>query len=147
MSAEDTGFRPAPLVLDVSVLIEAARGDAGIMTLLQGFDAEGQPLVVPVLAVTAAALDTRSEDAEAILHGLERLENVVAAPVRDVEQAVRLAAVIARTQLDSYDAHVAAVADAAVCPILTLNAAKWQNHARDLDEPLHAVEITDPDEA
>jgi predicted nucleic acid-binding protein len=147
VSDGDTGFRPVPLVLDASVLIEAARGDTGIMTLLQGFDADGQPLVVPVLAVTVASLDTRSEDAEAILHGLERLENVIAAPVRDVEQAVRLAAVIARTELDSYDAHVAAVADAAVCPILTLDAAKWRDHVRDLDEPLHVVEITDPDEA
>jgi predicted nucleic acid-binding protein len=136
-----------PLVLDASVLIGAARGDAGIMALLRGYDADGQPLVLPMLAVTAASLDTRSEDAEAILHSLERLENVMAAPVRYAEQAIRLATVIARTQLDSYDAHVAAVADAAVCPILTLNPAKWREHARDLDEPLHFVEIADPDEA
>jgi hypothetical protein len=53
--------------------------------------------------------------------------------------------VIARTQLDPYDAHVAAAADAAVCPILTLDAAKWRKHSRDLDEPLHFVEIADPD--
>jgi predicted nucleic acid-binding protein len=117
------------------------------MTLLQGYEADGQPLILPVLAVTAASLDMRSEDAEAILHGLERLENAMAAPVRDAEQAVRLATVIARTQLDSYDAHVAAVADAAVCPILTLDPAKWRGHASDLDEPLHFVEIADPDDA
>ena len=61
--------------------------------------------------------------------------------------AVRLAAVIARTGLDSYDAHVAAMADAAVCPILTLDAAKWREHAADLDEPLHFVEIADPGDA
>ena len=115
------------------------------MTLLQGYDADGQPLIIPVLAVTAASLDMRSEDAEAILHGLERLENVMTAPLRDTEQAVRLAAVIARTRLDPYDAHVAAVADAAICPILTLDAAKWREHARDLDEPLHFVEIADPE--
>ena len=145
--SEDGGFRPAPLVLDASVLIEAACGDAGVMTLLQGYNAEGQPLILPVLAVTAASRDMSSEDAEAILHGLERLENAMAAPVRDVEQAIRLATVIARTQLDSYDAHVAAVADAAVCAILTLDPAKWREHARDLDEPLHFVEIADPDDA
>lgn len=145
--SEDGGARPAPLVLDASVLIEAARGDAGVMTLIQGYDADGQPLIIPVLAVTAAALDTRSEDAEAILHGLERLENAMAAPVRDAEQAVRLAAVIARTGLDSYDAHVAAVADASVCPILTRDAAKWREHAGDLDERLHFVEIADPEDA
>jgi len=145
--SEDGGARPAPLILDASVLIEAARGDAGVMTLIQGFDADGQPLIIPVLAVTAASLDMPSEDAEAILHGLERLENVMAAPVRDTEQAVRLAAVITRTGLGAYDAHVAAVADAAVCPILTLDGAKWREHARDLDEPLHFVEIADPDDA
>ena len=144
--SEDGGARPAPLILDASVLIEAARGDAGIMTLIQGYDADGQPLIIPVLAVTAASLDTRSEDAEAILHGLERLENAMAAPVRDAEQAVRIADVIARTGLDPWDAHVAAVADAAVCPILTLDAAKWQEHAGDLDERLHFVEIADPDD-
>jgi len=37
------------------------------------------------------------------------------------------------------------VADASVCPILTLDAAKWREHAQDLDEPLHFVEIADPD--
>lgn len=145
--SEVGGFRPAPLVLDASVLIQAARGDAGIMTLIQGFDADGQPLIIPVLAVTAASLDTRSEDAEAILHGLERLENAMAAAVRDAEQAVRLADVIARTGLDPWDAHVAAVADASVCPILTLDTAKWQEHAGDLDEPLHFVEIADRDDS
>ena len=73
----------------------------------------------------------------------ERGNAMTAAP-RDAEQAVRLAAVIARTELDPWDAHVAAVADASVCPILTLNAAKWQEHARDLDEPLHIIEVADP---
>jgi hypothetical protein len=42
---------------------------------------------------------------------------------------------------------VAAVADAAVCPILTLDAAMWREHAADLDEPLHVIEIADPGEA
>jgi len=30
------------------------------------------------------------------------------------------------------------------CSILTLDAAKWQEHARDLGEPLHFVEIAEP---
>ncbi len=145
--SEDGGARPAPLVLDASVLIEAARGDFGIMTLLQGYNADAVPLVIPVLATVAASLDTRSDDAEAILHGLERLGNAMAAPVLDAEQAVRLADVIARTGLDPWDAHVAAVADASVCPILTLDAAKWREHAGDLDERLHFVEIADPDDS
>lgn len=143
---EDAGARPAPFVLDVSVLTEVARADAGLMTLIQGWDAAEQPLVIPALAVTAASLDMRSQDAEDLLHGLERLESVMVAPLRDTEQAIHLAAVMARTGLQPWDAHVAAVADASVCPIVTLDAAKWQKHARDLDEPLYFVEIADPDD-
>jgi predicted nucleic acid-binding protein len=109
------------------------------------YDARSQPLVIPVLAMTAAALDTRTEEAEELLAGLERLDSVMVAPVRDAEQAARLAAVIGRTGLDPWDAHVAAVADAAICPILTLEAGKWRKHARDLDEPLHIIEIADPE--
>jgi hypothetical protein len=52
----------------------------------------------------------------------------------------------ARTELDPWDADVAAVADASVCPILTLDAGKWRQHSGDLDEPLHIIEIADPDE-
>jgi predicted nucleic acid-binding protein len=145
--SEDSGATPAPYVLDVSVLTAITRGDYGIMTFIQGLDASGQPLVIPALAIVGASLDLRSDDTEAILHGLERLESVMIAPLRDAEQAVRLAAVIARTGLGPWDAHVAAVADAAVCPILTLDAARWRDHAADLDEPLHFIEIADPDEA
>jgi predicted nucleic acid-binding protein len=144
--SEDAGARSAPLVLDVSVLTEVARADAGLLTLIQGWDAAGQPLVVPALAVTAASLDMRSPDAADLLHGLERLEGAMVAPLRDTEHATRLAAVIARTGLDPWDAHVAAVADASVCPIVTLDAAKWRAHARDLDEPLYFIEIADPDD-
>jgi predicted nucleic acid-binding protein len=144
--SEDGGARLAPLVLDASVLIAVARGDTGVMTLLQGYDAAGQPLVIPVLAVTAASLDMRSEEAEHVLRGLERLDNAIAAPLRDSEQATRLAAVIAPTGLSPYDAHVAAVADAAICAILTLEAEKWREHARDLDQPLYFIEIAEPED-
>jgi hypothetical protein len=30
--------------------------------------------------------------------------------------------------------------------ILTLDAGKWRQHSQDLDEPLHIIEIADPDE-
>jgi predicted nucleic acid-binding protein len=144
--SEDGGFLPAPLILDVSVLTEAARGDDGVLALLQAYDASGQPLVIPALAVTAASLDMRTDDAEALLHGLERLAGVMPAALQGAEQAVRLADVIARTGLGPYDAHVAAVADASVCAILTLDPGKWREHARDLNEPLHFIEIAEPDE-
>ena len=116
------------------------------MTLVQELDARGRPLVIPALAVTGASLDIRSDEAAELLEGLERLGNAMTAAPRDSEQAVRLAAIIARTELDPWDAHVAAVADASVCPILTLDAAKWRRHSGDLDDPLHIIEITDPDE-
>lgn len=144
--SEDSGAVPAPYVLDVSALTAITRGDYGIMTFIQQLDASGQPLVIPVLAMTGAALDLRSDDTEAILHGLERLGNALVAPLRDAEQAARLAAVIVRTGLDPWEGHVAAVADAAICPILTLDAGKWRQHSADLDDPLHFIEIADPDE-
>jgi predicted nucleic acid-binding protein len=146
VSEDGAAVRP-PYVLDVSVLIAVARFDAVIMTLIQGYDARGQSLVVPALALTGASLDVRSEDADDLLEGVERLDNAQVASLRDAEQAVRLAAVISRTGLDPWDAHVAAVADAAVGPILTMDAAKWRQHASDLDEPLHIIEITDPGDA
>jgi len=144
--SEDSGATPPPYVLDLSVAVAVARFDASVMTLIQGYDARGQSLVIPVLALTGASLDVRTEDADDLLEGLERLGNAEVAPLRDAEQAVRLAAVIARTGLDPWDAHVAAVADASVCPILTLDAGKWRQHSGDLDDPLHIIEIADPDE-
>jgi predicted nucleic acid-binding protein len=144
--SEDSGATAPPYIVDLSVAVAVARFDASVMTLIQGYDARGQSLVLPVPALTGASLDVRTEDAEDLLEGLERLENAEVAPLRDAEQAVRLAAVMARTGLDPWDAHVAAVADAAVCPILTLDAPKWRQHSGDLDEPLHIIEVADPDE-
>jgi predicted nucleic acid-binding protein len=135
-----------PLILDTSVLIAVARGDPDIIGLIQAYDARKQPLVIPALAVTAASLETRGDEADDLLGGLELLGNAEIAPSRGTEQAARLADIIARTGLDPWDAHVAAVADAAICPILTLDAAKWRQPSADLDEPLHIIEISDPDE-
>lgn len=39
---------------------------------------------------------------------------------------------------------MAAVADAAICPILTLDAAKWHPHETSLDDRLNIIEIADP---
>lgn len=144
--SEGSGAQPPPLVLDVSVLTAVVRGDAAVTGLILEYDARSRPLVIPVLAMSAAVLDARTEEAEELLAGLERLDSVMVAPVRDAEQAARLSVVIARTGLDPWDAHVAAVADAAICPILTLDAGKWRQHARDLDEPLHIIEIADPED-
>jgi predicted nucleic acid-binding protein len=135
-----------PLVLDTSVLIEIARGDIGLMALIQGYDADGQAMVMPALTVAAAYLDTRSEDAANLLGGLELLARITVAPLSGVDQALELADVIARTDLDPWDAHVAATADAASCPILTLNSGKWRELSARLDDALPVIEIADPDD-
>ena len=144
--SEDSGAARPPYVLDVSVLAEVARGDRGTMLLLAELDSRGRPLILPALAVTGASLDMRDDAAGELLEGVGRLEGAFTAPLRDAEQAVALAAVIAKTGLDPWDAHAAAVADASVCHILTLNGTKWRQHARDLDEPLYFIEIADPDD-
>jgi hypothetical protein len=100
-------------------------------------------MVIPALAIAGASLDARNEEADELLAGLELLDNITIAALNGAEQAARLAEVVARTGLDPWDADAAAIADAAVCPTLTLNGAKWREHAADLDEPLHIVEIAD----
>ena len=79
-----------------------------------------------VLAVIAAPLDLRSEAAAALLRGLERMQGSMGAPLAGGEQAVRLAAVIARTGLDLWDDHVASVADASVCAAFSQRPAVWR---------------------
>jgi predicted nucleic acid-binding protein len=140
------GATAPPFVLDTSVVTAVARGDSDIIGLIQEYDARGQLLVIPALAIAGASLDARSEEADDLLGGLELLENVTIAPLRGTEQAARLAEMVARTGLDPWDAHVAAIADVAIYPILTLDAAKWRQPSADLDEPLHIIEISDPDE-
>ncbi len=135
-----------PFVFDTSVVTAVACGDSDIIALLQGYDARGQLLVVPALVIAGASLDARSEEADDLLGGLELLENVTIAPLRGTEQAGRLADIIARTGLDPWDAHAAAIADVAISPILSLDAGKWRQPSADLDEPLSIIEITDPEE-
>lgn len=144
--SEDSGAAPPPYVLDVSVLTAITRGDYDVMSYIQALASQGRPLVIPVLAVTAAVLDMRTGDTKAILRGLERLATAIPAPLQGAIQAAALADVIAKTGLEPYDAHVAAVALASICSILTLDVPKWRQHERDLDEPLYIVEIADPEE-
>ena len=134
----------APLILDTSVLTAIARADADIIGLIQGYDARGQALVAPALALTGALLDARTEEAGDLLAGLELLDSVTIAPLCGAEQAARLAAIIARTGLGPWDAHAAAVADAAACPVLTLDVTRWQRPAASFDEPLNIIELADP---
>lgn len=133
-----------PLILDTSVLTAIARGDSDIIGLVQAYDSRAQPLVIPALATAGASLDTRSDEADNLLAGLELLDHATPAPLRGAEQATRLAAIITRTGLDPGDAHAAA--DASICPVLTLSLAKWREPAATLDAPLRIIEISDPDD-
>ncbi len=135
-----------PFVLDTSVVTAVARGDPDIIGLIQGYDARGQPLVIPALAIAGASLAVRGEEADDLLGGLELLDNLTIAPLRGTEQAARLADIIARTGLDPWDAHAAAIADVGIYPVLTLDAAKWRRPSAALDDPVHIVEISDPGE-
>ena len=137
---------PTPYIIDTGILIEIARGDLGLITLMQTFDSRDQPLVVPTLALAGASLDVRSDEADDLLAGLDLLDAVTVAPLAGPEQAANLADVISRTGLPPWEAHVAAVADASVCPILTLDRSAWEGPARALDEPLHIIQIADPGE-
>jgi hypothetical protein len=86
-------------------------------------------MVILVLAITAASLDVRNEEADKLLEELELLGNAEIAPVQGAEQAEQLAAVIARTGLDPWDAHVAAIADAAAHPQPDLRRGSLQDQA------------------
>jgi len=140
-----TGHTPAPVVLDCSVLRELARGDTDTIEMVLRYDAGGQPMVLPTLAIAQAVLDTHTEEAVTLLYGLTELGQVMVAPLQDVEQATRLADVMTMTRLEVWDAHVAAVADASICQVLTYDAAAWQGPSLALEHRLHILEIADPD--
>jgi predicted nucleic acid-binding protein len=133
-----------PFILDASVLRAIARGEPDILGFIQALDAGRRPLVIPALAITGASLEVRSEEADDLMAGIELLDMVTIAPLAGAEQAARLAAVMVIAGLDSWDAHVAAVADASRCPIITLDVAKWQSPSTALDQPLQIIEIADP---
>lgn len=137
-------FTPTPQILDTSVLIDIIRGDPDLISFLQHLDRAGQPIVIPSLAVTGALLDTRGvEDGPALLAGLAAFERAIVAPLDGVVQAAGLTEMIALTGLSPWDAHVATIADIAVCPILTLDQTRWEAPSAALEQPLHIIEITD----
>lgn len=134
-----------PYVLDDLTLSEVARGDADLIRLLLSYDASGQVLIVPVLAAAAAYRQAPTADAADSLRGLPDLDHAMHAPVGDVSQALRLIEISQKTGLDVCAAHVAAVADASICPILTLDGDRWRRASAALPDPLHVIEIADPD--
>jgi hypothetical protein len=139
-------YTPTPLILDTTILHELARGEIGAIGLIQHFDAHGQPMVVSALAITSTLVDARTEESADAMYGLASMECVTVAPLKDAEQAATLAEVVIATGLEPYEAHTAAIADVSVCPILTLDAPRWQAPSSMLNEPLHVIEINDPGE-
>jgi predicted nucleic acid-binding protein len=133
-----------PYVLDDLTLAEVARGDADLIGLLLSYDAAGQTLVIPVLAAAAAYRQAPAPEAADILRGLPDLDHAMSAPVADVGQALRLIEIAGKTGLDVCAAHVAAVADASICPILTLDAGRWRAASAALPDSLYIIEIADP---
>ncbi|GAA0986451.1 hypothetical protein GCM10009555_063940 [Acrocarpospora macrocephala] len=133
-----------PLILDTSVMEDIARGDAGLIELVQRYDSLGQNLIAPSLAIAGVATALHGiQEAQDLLAGMARMDAVTVAQLHGVEQAFALVRVMNRTGLDPWDGHVAAIADASICPILTINPAKWSGPSRALDDPLHIIEITD----
>ncbi|MFI6909751.1 hypothetical protein ACIBKY_51410 [Nonomuraea sp. NPDC050394] len=139
-------FKPTPYIFDTGVLSEIARGNAELIGLVQAFDAQGQPMIVSALAITGASLDARTDEGDDLLASLDLLPQVTVAPLKGADQATALADMISRTGLTPWDAHVAAIADVSICPILTLQATYWHAPSDALDEPLHVREIADPEE-
>lgn len=137
---------PTPIVLDCTVLTELARGDGDLITFIQRNDASGQPMIVSALALAGVSVAHRSETATALLTGLENFDQVMLAPLTGTDQAFALAGVIAATGLDPWSAHVAQIAEASVCPVLTLDASIWAEPSMALDNPLFIIEIAEPGE-
>ncbi|WP_283136456.1 hypothetical protein [Rhizohabitans arisaemae] len=140
-------FSPTPHILDSTILVNVARGDADLIGFLQDFDRSGQTLVIPSLAVAGALLDSRGlPEAQPLLAGLAAFERATVAPLDGVPQAAHLAHMISITGLTPYDAHVAAIADVAVCPILTLDAKHWHDSSHALAHPLTIIEIAEAEQ-
>lgn len=135
-----------PLILDTGFLTELARGDLNLMEMVARWDEQGQPMVMSVVAVAAAARDAGSKDAVDLLLGIATMDHIAVAGLREPEHGITLASVLSRTDLDWGNAHVAALADTSVCPVLTLAGEDWTAAARVFDEPLQVIEIADPPE-
>ncbi|WP_188191003.1 hypothetical protein [Nonomuraea sp. SYSU D8015] len=115
------------------------------MEMVARFDAEGQPMVMSVLAIAGASLDCDgAKDATDLLLGIATMEQITVAGAREPEHGTVLASVLDRRELGWGDAHVAAIADASVCPVLTLSRSHWEKAAQAFDEPLHIIQIANP---
>ncbi|MGV9776383.1 hypothetical protein [Streptosporangium sp. NPDC003464] len=134
------------LVLDVSVLTECARGDVGIINLIQRFDADRKPLIIPATSVTGATVELGgNHDQLAVVSGLCRLDSATMPTVSDFKDGVEVGQVLVEMEscVTSWDAHAVTEALLHRCPVLTADYARWKDIVQDLSGGLTVVEIAD----
>ncbi|MER5318537.1 hypothetical protein [Streptosporangium roseum] len=134
------------LVLDVSVLTECARGDVGIINLIQQFDADRKPLIIPAMAVTGATVELGGDqDQLAVVSGLCRLDSANLTAVSNFKDGVEIGQVLIEVEscTTPWDAHAVTEALLHRCPILTTDYARWKGIVQDLSGGLTIVEIAD----
>lgn len=141
-----SGHTPTPLILDSTILDELARGDLRVVEHILGRDAVGQPMVLSTLSITRTLTESNTEAAKEAMTGLAKMKEVLVAPLADAKQAVALAETARETGLGLDEAHVALIAHASVCPILTLDAKRWTEPSHAMPQRLHTLEICDPDD-
>ncbi|WP_344865829.1 hypothetical protein [Planomonospora alba] len=135
-------------VLDVTVLADCARGDAGLIGMIQQFDADSVTLIVPALAVTGAAADVGgSPDKVAVIRGICRLASARLAGLVEFDDASELARIrLTATSLEHlWDVQTAETALNRRTPILTLDHHRWKETVREVSGDLTVVEVSDLD--
>ncbi|MEV4380043.1 hypothetical protein [Streptosporangium sp. NPDC049644] len=132
-----------PLILDKTVLGELTRGDTALINLIQIFDAGEQPMIIPTLAITGVMLDNKSPEAADALLGLSLMAGVTVASLDGPEESIALADMAGRTGLDVWDAQAATEALVRIGAILTLDASRWEEPRRHIEEHLQVIEISD----
>ncbi|WP_433253115.1 hypothetical protein ACQPYK_09095 [Streptosporangium sp. CA-135522] len=130
----------------MSVLTECARGDVGIINLIQRFDADGKPLIIPAMTVTGATVELGgNQDQLAVISGLCRLDSASVPAVNDFKDGVEIGQVLVEVEacVTSWDAHAVTEALLHRCPILTADYARWKDVIQDLPGGPTVVEIAD----
>ncbi|WP_186403911.1 hypothetical protein [[Actinomadura] parvosata] len=136
-------------VLDATVLAEVGRGDNDVIALLQQFDADNISMIVPALAVTGAAVEAAATDAQlAVIRGVGRLEAAGFAGITAFDDATDLARMRVEVEAlgELWDAQTALHALLRNCPVLTTDAARWQDAVREMAGHLTVVEMSQLDD-
>ncbi|RJL23224.1 hypothetical protein [Bailinhaonella thermotolerans] len=150
MPADPAAAEPG-YVLDAALLCEIARGDADIIALVQALDAAQVPMTVPLLAVTAAAVDVDGHpEMMAVVRGVCRLDTAWLGGILAFDDAAELAAAKSAVgdALDTWwDVQALELALIQRRPILTTSATLWRDAVRTVGgRTLIVVEVAELDE-